>query len=102
AALHHTHRIGDDSGAAHGNTDDLDRPLAMRAALIVLFAGVACASPEATRERGGGPGADVGNRDVIVEIHQGAEPYHATPCRMTDVGCPDPVLPCGAEPRRES
>lgn len=74
----------------------------MRAALIVLFAGVACASPEATRERGGGPGADVGNRDVIVEIHQGAEPYHDTPCRMTDVECPRIETPSGTEPRRES
>lgn len=74
----------------------------MRAPLLALLAVAACTSPEATRERGGGPGADPGNRDVIVEMHEGAEPYHATPCRMTDVECPEPVMPFGTEPRRES
>lgn len=38
-----------------------------------------CASPEASRTRGGGPGADGGNRGEVVEMHAGAEPYHRTP-----------------------
>lgn len=76
----------------------------MNRALLIgcVAAAAACTSPEAVRERGGGAGADPGNRDVIVEIHQGAEPYHDTPCRMTDVECPEPVMPFGTEPRRES
>jgi hypothetical protein len=38
-----------------------------------------CGSPEATRTRGSGPGADVGNRGPIVYMHEGAQPYFATP-----------------------
>ncbi len=38
-----------------------------------------CGSPEATRTRGGGPGADVGNRGPIVYMHEGSQPYFATP-----------------------
>jgi hypothetical protein len=70
--------------------------------LAALVGAAACASPEAARERGGGPGADPGNRDAIVEIHQGAEPYHGTPCRMTDVECPEVETPFGTERRRAS
>ncbi|MGH7965421.1 MAG: hypothetical protein ACRERD_27030 [Candidatus Binatia bacterium] len=40
---------------------------------------VACTSPEAQRMRGGGPGADVGNHDSVVEMHGGAQPYYQTP-----------------------
>jgi hypothetical protein len=39
----------------------------------------ACASPEATRVRAGGPGADVGNRGRVVQMHQGSEPFWHTP-----------------------
>jgi hypothetical protein len=39
----------------------------------------ACHSPEADRARGGGPGADTGNRRTPVLMHQGAVPYHETP-----------------------
>ena len=60
-----------------------------RAALVLVVLAAACASPEATRQQGGQPGADPGNRDPIVEIHQGAEMYYDTPCRMTDVECPE-------------
>jgi hypothetical protein len=45
----------------------------------VLFLIAACASPEASRSRGGGPGADVGNRTRIVEMHEGSKPYEKTP-----------------------
>jgi hypothetical protein len=40
---------------------------------------VACSSPEATRVRAGGPGADTGNRSQVVEMHEGSEPYWRTP-----------------------
>jgi hypothetical protein len=46
-------------------------------ALLLCMAG--CASPEATRTRGGGPGADVGNRGQVVRIHEGARPFENTP-----------------------
>jgi hypothetical protein len=54
----------------------------MRRALIaVLLAGsmTGCTSPEATRTRGGGPGADVGNTGEAIETHAGSRPYYATP-----------------------
>jgi hypothetical protein len=56
----------------------------MRGAPIVVslvLAGLlaACASPEATRPRAGGRGADVGNRGPVVVIHDGADPYWRTP-----------------------
>ena len=71
----------------------------MRRALLplLLLAVGACGSPEARRERGGGPGADAGNRDAVVDIHEGAEPYFDTPCRMTDVECPELTTPFGTE-----
>lgn len=49
--------------------------------LGMLTVCAACASPEAQRTRGGGPGADTGNRDAVVELHAGARPYYQTPCR---------------------
>jgi hypothetical protein len=39
----------------------------------------ACSSPETARTRGGGAGADVGNRGKIVRMHEGARPYEKTP-----------------------
>jgi hypothetical protein len=55
----------------------------MRLALITVAALVfylaACASPEATRTRGGGPGADVGNRGKDVDMHEGSRPCWKTP-----------------------
>jgi hypothetical protein len=45
----------------------MKRALLMGAVLLAVVAGC---SPEATRTRGGGPGADVGNRDPgLPEIH---------------------------------
>src|SRR5918996_4179320 len=47
----------------------------MKLTLVILLAGFtslsACASPETTRTRGGEPGADVGNRTKVVEMHEG-------------------------------
>jgi len=55
----------------------------MRLALITVAALVfylaACASPETTRTRGGGPGADVGNRAKFVQMHEGSKPFERTP-----------------------
>ena len=47
-------------------------------ALASLAALMGCDSPEASRTRGGGPGADVGNR-ARVELHGGSEMYYETP-----------------------
>jgi hypothetical protein len=48
--------------------------------LLIAFAALsACESPEATRTRGGGPGADVGNRTKVLEMHGGSLPYWHTP-----------------------
>jgi hypothetical protein len=52
-------------------------------AVIILAAGffylIGCASPEAMRTRGGGPGADLGNRARVVEMHEGSQPFWKTP-----------------------
>ncbi len=54
--------------------------------LALTLAGLAgCASPEATRVRGGGPGADLGNHDRVAELHAGAKIYYRTPCRTVKV-----------------
>ncbi len=47
--------------------------------LVVLCALAACASPETGRTRGGGPGADIGNRTKFVRMHEGADPFYKTP-----------------------
>ncbi len=50
------------------------------AALLIASVGVGgCGSPVATRTRGGGPGADVGNRADTVKMHEGSEPFWKTP-----------------------
>jgi hypothetical protein len=73
----------------------------MRAAMLPLLAALAglaaCASPEAARTRGDGPGADVGNRSRIVEFHGGARPYYKTPC-VTEVECNGPRAVFGTTP----
>ena len=55
--------------------------------LIASTLAVGCASPEATRVRGG-RGADVGNRPQVVKMHDGAEPFWKTP---RDVGAHPPL-----------
>jgi hypothetical protein len=61
--------------------------VALLAAAVAALAG--CTSPEATRTRGGGPGADVGNRPQDVKLHEGSEPFWKTPDRI--VGAPPPL-----------
>jgi hypothetical protein len=46
--------------------------------LVVCAALSGCASPEAVRQRGGGPGADVGNRPAQVKMHEGSRQYWET------------------------
>lgn len=47
--------------------------------LLAMCIIVACASPETGRSRGGGPGADVGNRTKVIRMHEGADPFYRTP-----------------------
>lgn len=49
-------------------------------ALVVLAEMPAC-SPEAHRTRGGGAGADVGNRGDEVQLHDARRPFWNTPQR---------------------
>ena len=51
---------------------------ALIAVAALVFSLAACASPETTRTRGG-PGADVGNRAKVVEMHEGSQPFWKTP-----------------------
>ena len=64
----------------------------MRHALLVMLMAVfwsaGCSSPETMRTRGGGPGADIGNRDKIVRTHEGARPYENTPKLIPAKGPP--------------
>ena len=50
--------------------------------LLLALAAAACGSPEASRTRGGGAGADIGNRPKHVEMHRGSNPYWRTPDRI--------------------
>lgn len=59
--------------------------------LCSLLLAVACASPEAIRVRGSGPGGDIGNRDSVIELHAGANPYYGTPCVTTPQPCDGPL-----------
>jgi len=56
---------------------------AVLAALTIALAVAGC-SPEASRARSGGPGADVGNRpnpsvDPLPDIHGSTDPAYGTP-----------------------
>ncbi len=51
-------------------------PIILLTAFTIL---TGCDSPEAKRTRGGGPGADVGNHDPVVEMHEGSLPFWKTP-----------------------
>jgi hypothetical protein len=55
---------------------------------VVALSLAACTSPEATRMRAGGPGADVGNRGEV-ELHGGSQPYYATPKILPNVRAGD-------------
>jgi hypothetical protein len=52
--------------------------------LALAGALAACTSPEATRMRAGGPGADTGNHGREVQMHEGSQPYWRTPPLLAD------------------
>ena len=66
--------------------------IGLRASLgaVTVIALSACDSPEADRARGGARGADVNNRNAVVEIHAGSRMYYDTPCLMPDDECTGP------------
>ncbi len=53
--------------------------LALALLLIACAVLTACESPENERRRGSGPGADIGNRGKVVEMHEGSQPFWETP-----------------------
>lgn len=59
------------------------RSKALAAAVVaaLLLVALGCVSPESNRTRGGGPGADVGNRNqTLVDLHPAKQsPYESTP-----------------------
>ncbi len=58
--------------------------------LVTAMLDVGCNSPEATRMRSGGSGADIGNRGSVVQMHEGSLPFWNTPERLAkDVGMRD-------------
>ena len=69
----------------------MTRPLAF----LLIVCVTACVSPERTRTRGGGPGADPGNHGTVVQLHAGAKMYHKTPCRTVKVKCSGPLPSTG-------
>ena len=81
-----------------------------RAAIGLLGAAIAlagCASPEAQRTRGGGSGADIHNRDPLIEMHAGSRMYFETPCLLPEESCTGPAPASGLpgdfpEPRRKA
>ena len=42
------------------------------------------------------PGADLGNRGAVTQLHQGAKMYYRTPCRTVKVKCSGPMPAFGA------
>lgn len=63
--------------------------------VAVGLAACATTSPEASRARGGGPGADPGNHGAVVQVHDGNEIYYKTPCRTVKVKCSGPLQNAG-------
>lgn len=56
-----------------------------RVTVLACAAGlIGCVSPESTRVRGGGPGADPQNRPAEVKMHEGSRPYWETPLLIDD------------------
>ena len=58
--------------------------MVQRIVFAIALALVACAmllgcGPEAERERGAGPGADIGNRGTIVDMHGPTNPAYQEP-----------------------
>ena len=62
------------------------RALVVLSILVLCIAG--CTSPETTRSRGSGPGADVGNRGKYIQMHEGSRPFVKTPKLIPAQGPP--------------
>jgi hypothetical protein len=63
----------------------------MKRAIWMILASAAvtgCTSPEATRQRGGGPGGDPNNRPALVKMHEGSQQYYETPVLIPAEGPP--------------
>jgi hypothetical protein len=62
----------------------------VRHIVIIALAALAaaCTSPEAERVRGGGPGADRGNRGPVALMHEGSKPYAGTPTLIPEKRAP--------------
>jgi hypothetical protein len=58
--------------------------------VLAALAATACRSPEGKRARGGGPGADLGNRGRVVQMHAGSRMYFETPCLLPEDRCTGP------------
>jgi hypothetical protein len=56
--------------------------------VLVSMAAGGCGSPEATRQRGGGPGADPGNRPAQLKMHEGSQQFWQTPVLIPGAGPP--------------
>ena len=64
--------------------------------VAVALAIAGCQSPEASRTRGGDNlGADIRNRDPVIEMHAGSRMYYATPCLLPDDSCIGPLPASG-------
>ena len=60
-----------------GNATGVRRVLSL--VLLVVGLALAACSPEATRTRSGGPGADIGNRGPVIDMHGQQSPFYETP-----------------------
>ena len=76
------------------------KTLALSMLLIGLVLVLGCGSPEATRTRGQGPGADVGNRRETVRLHGGSDPFWKTPDRIPEEQHP-PLAPARQAQRQD-
>lgn len=83
---------------ASARAEGVGAPRNTRLFIVCLLLLTACRSPEAARTRGGGPGADVGNRREPAEIHAGAKPYYESPCATDPVECNGPLPVFGPTP----
>jgi hypothetical protein len=56
--------------------------LRLAAVVFAWAAAAGCTSPEATRTRAAGPGADTQNRPAVVKMHEGSRQFWETPVEI--------------------